>query len=318
VGWEAAAAVALHVMCPGTAFALGDFMARALWKGLVNFGLVNIPVELHTGARSHAPKFRLLHRTDLSPIKMERVCQTDGQPVGWDDLVKGYEVEPGHFVTVTQDDFRTAALERSRSIDILAFVPRDEIDVRYWETPYIALPAKGAEHSYALLAHALDQSGRVGISKYVMRQRQHLAALMSVEGRLIVSTMRFNADLVELPEAPSQQKLAAREVDLASQLIEGMADHWDPRKYTDDYVEALMKVIEAKAEGVVVRPPKEKAQRGTNVVDLVERLRASLAATAREGGRRGGTRKSATARRSTRTGPAARKTKRARTRRHVA
>ena len=253
-------------------------MARALWKGLVNFGLVNIPVELHTGARSHVPRFRLLHRTDLSPIKMERVCQTDGQAVAWDELVKGYEIEPGRFVAVTQDDFKTAALERSRSIDILAFVPVDDIDVRYWDTPYLALPAKGAEHSYALLAHALEKSGRAGIAKYVMRQRQHLAGLLTVDGRLIVSTMRFPEDLVALPEAPSKQKLAARELDLAGQLIQGMAEPWDPAQYKDDYVSALMKVIEAKAEGEVVRAPKAKAPQSTKVVDLVARLRESLAA----------------------------------------
>ena len=253
-------------------------MARALWKGLVNFGLVNIPVELHTGARSHLPRFRLLHRTDLSPIKMERVCQTDGQAVAWDELVKGYEIEPGRFVAVTQDDFKTAALERSRSIDILAFVPVDDIDARYWDTPYLALPAKGAEHSYALLAHALAKSGRAGIAKYVMRQRQHLAGLLTVDGRLVVSTMRFPEDLVALPEAPSKQKLAARELDLAGQLIQGMAEPWDPAQYKDDYVSALMKVIEAKAEGEVVRAPKAKAPQSTKVVDLVARLRESLAA----------------------------------------
>jgi len=297
-------------------------MARALWKGLINFGLVNIPVELHTGTRDHTPHFRLLHRTDLSPIKMERVCQTDGKAVGWNELVKGYEIEPGRFVAVTQDDFRTAALERSRSIDILAFVPREQIDDRYWDTPYIAQPAKGAEHSYALLAHALQKSGRVGISKYVMRQRQHLAGLIVVDGRLVVSTMRFHEDLVALPEASSSQKLATREIDLAMKLIEGMADRWEPTKYTDDYVAALMKVIEAKAEGEVVRPPKEKAPRPTNVVDLVERLRASLAQT-QGNTRRGGTtasRKTGTA--SRRTGgrtPAVRKAKRAsKSRRHVA
>jgi DNA end-binding protein Ku len=307
---------------PGTAFASAGHMARALWKGLVNFGLVNIPVELHTGARDHTPRFRLLHRTDLSPIKMERICQTDGKAVGWDDLVKGYEVEPGRFVAVTQDDFRTAALERSRSIDILAFVPRQDIDPRYWDTPYIALPAKGAEHSYALLAQALEKSERVGISKYVMRQRQHLAALISVEGRLIVSTMRFEEDLVALPASPSHQKLATRELDLAEKLIEGMADRWEPEKYTDDYVAALMKVIEAKAEGEVVKPPKAKAQRATNVVDLVERLRASLAQAS--GGsasrtRTASARKGTPAAKTARARTQARKAKRpGRARRHVA
>ena len=258
-------------------------MARALWKGLVNFGLVNIPVELHTAARDHTPRFRLLHRTDLSPISMERVCQKDGHPVAWADLVKGYEIEPGRFVTVTEDDFKTAALERSRSIDILAFVPVDAIDVRYWDTPYFATPAKGAEHSYALLAEALEKSRRAGISKYVMRQRQHLSALLSVEGRLVVCTMRYPEDLVSLPDAPSKEKLAARELTLASQLIEGMADTWDPTRYRDDYVPALMKVIESKAKGATPRQPATRKQAQTNVVDLVARLRESLAATS--GGR---------------------------------
>jgi DNA end-binding protein Ku len=253
-------------------------MARALWKGLVNFGLVNIPVELHTAARDHTPRFRLLHRTDLSPISMERVCQKDGHPVAWADLVKGYEIEPGRFVTVTEDDFKTAAIERSRSIDILAFVPLHAIDVRYWDTPYLALPAKGAEHSYALLAEALAKSGRAGIAKYVMRQRQHLSALLVVEGRLVVQTMRFPEDLVALPDAPSREKLGSRELTLAGQLIEGMADTWEPGRYRDDYVPALMKVIERKAEGATIRRPTGRTPAQTNVVDLVARLKESLAA----------------------------------------
>jgi DNA end-binding protein Ku len=224
------------------------------------------------------PRFRLLHRKDLSPISMERVCEKDGKPVAWDDLVKGYEVERGQFVTVTEDDFKTAALERSRSIDILAFVPLEGIDVRYWDTPYLVYAAKGAEHSYALMAEALAKAGRAGISKYVMRQRQHLAALLSIEGRLMVSTMRFPEDLVALPDAPSRTKIPARELNLALQLIEGMADTWDPRKYSDDYVKALMRVIEAKAEGEVIRPAVSKVPAKTNVVDLVARLQESLAA----------------------------------------
>ena len=253
-------------------------MGRPLWKGLINFGLVNIPVELHTAARDHSPRFRLLHRKDLSPISMERVCQKDGHAVKWDELVKGYEIEKGQFITVTEDDFKTAALERSRSIDILAFVPLADIDIRYWDTPYQVIPGKGAEHSYALLAAALAETGRVGISKYVMREKQHLAGLLPIDGRLFVSTMRFHEDLVALPEAPSRTKIAARERTLALQLIEGMADTWDPDKYSDDYVKALMKVIEAKAEGKAIKRPTARPAKQTNVVDLVARLQESLAA----------------------------------------
>jgi DNA end-binding protein Ku len=272
-------------------------MARALWSGLVNFGLVNIPVQLHTAVRDHMPRFRLLHRTDLSPIREQRVCQRDGHPVAWDDLVKGFEVEPGHFVTVTEDDFKTAALERSRSIDILEFVPAADIDPRYWATPYIVQPGRGAEHSYALLARALGDSGRAGIAKYVMRQRQHLAALHVVDRALILTTLRFPDDLVAAPAVPTGA-LAAKEVALAAQLVAGMSDAWDPARYTDDYLPALMKVIEAKAAGAPTGRKKTAPARSTPVSDLVARLRESLTLAEREGrSRRAPQRKAAPPRR---------------------
>jgi DNA end-binding protein Ku len=252
-------------------------MARPLWKGSFSFGLVNIPVELFVGARDHTPRFRLLHRTDLSPISLERVCQTDGKPVAWDDLVKGYEVEKGRFIALTEDDFKTAAVERSRSIDIQAFVPVDDIDERYWDTPYFALPGKGAEHAYSLFAQALEKSGRAGIAKYVMRQREHLAALLPVNGCLVVSTMRFEEDLVELPRTP-RAKVSPQELKLADQLISSLAGEWTPGAYHDDYVPALMKVIKAKAAGTKLPTVSGKPARPTKVVDLVERLRESLAA----------------------------------------
>ena len=256
-------------------------MARPLWKGSISFGLVNIPVELFVGARDHTPRFRMLHRTDLSPISMERICQTDGKAVAWGDLVKGYEVEKGRFIALTEDDFKTAAVERSRSIDIQAFVPVQDIDARYWDTPYYALPGKGAEHAYGLFAQALAKSGRVGIAKYVMRQREHLAALVPVGGALVVSTMRFEEDLVELPHT-SRTKASAQELKLADQLISHLAGEWNPDAYHDDYVPALMKVIKAKAKGKKMPAVSVKPTPPTKVVDLVARLRESLATAQRE------------------------------------
>ena len=273
-------------------------MARPLWKGSISFGLVNIPVELFVGARDHTPRFRLLHRTDLSPISMERVCQTDGKPVAWDDLVKGYEVEKGRFIALTEDDFKTAAVERSRSIDIQAFVPLSDVDVRYWDTPYYALPGKGAEHAYSLFAQALEKSGRAGIAKYVMRQREHLAALLPVRGTLVVSTMRFEEDLAELPHTP-RAKVSAQELKLADQLIASLAGDWNPDAFHDDYVPALMKVIKAKAAGKTMPAVSAKAAPPTKVVDLVERLRESLAAAQRDS-RHGGASRPAAKRASTR------------------
>jgi DNA end-binding protein Ku len=252
-------------------------MARSLWKGSISFGLVNIPVELHVGARDHTPHFRLLHRTDLSPISLERVCQKDGKTVEWDDLVKGYEVSKGRFIPLDDEDFKSVAVERSRSIDIQSFVPLTDIDTRYFDTPYFALPGKGAEHAYGLFAQALEKSGRAGIAKFVMRQREHLTVLLPVRGCLVVSTMRFEEDLVELPRA-SRPKVSAQELKLADQLISHLAGDWTPHAYHDDYVPALMKVIKAKAKGKKVPAVSEKPTPPTKVVDLVERLRESLAA----------------------------------------
>ena len=152
-------------------------MARALWKGAISFGLVNIPIELHTAVRDNRPRFRMLHAADKSPIKFQRVCAREGKPVAWEDLVKGYEYEKGRFVVLTKEDFQTAALEKSRTVDILDFVNADEIDDRFFETPYYVLPAKGGERAYALLREAIRESGRIGIAKIILRETQHLAAL---------------------------------------------------------------------------------------------------------------------------------------------
>jgi len=185
---------------------------------------------------------------------------------------------PGRFVAVTEDDLATAALERSPSIDILAFVPFADIDAHYWDTPYLAPPARSADHSYALLARGLAASGRVGVAKYVVRQRQQLAGLLSIDGRLVLCTMRFHEDLVAVPAAPALATLAGRELNLAAKLIEGMAEPWQPEKYTDDYVQALRKVIDAKAEGAPLHKAKGQPAPAANVQDLVAGLRESLAA----------------------------------------
>src|SRR5438552_6241189 len=143
-------------------------MPRALWKGSLSFGLVNIPIELHTAVRSHRPHFRLLHAGDRSPIRLERVCVRDGHPVAWDDLVKGFEYTKGRFVVLTKEDFRTAAVEKTRAIDIIDFVRAEAIDDRFFETPYYLKPVKAGEHAYVLLREAIRETGRIGIAKFVL------------------------------------------------------------------------------------------------------------------------------------------------------
>ena len=175
-------------------------MARPIWRGSLSFGLVAIPVQLHTAVRENRPKFRLLHAKDKSPIKYERVCQRDGKPVAWEDLVKGYEYEKGRYVVLTKEDFKAAALEKDRRVQVTDFVPAEAIDDRYFDQP--VLPAARQRRRARLRrssATRLQKTGRVGIGKVVIRERQHLVAVESIEDRLVLTMMRFADEIVEAP-----------------------------------------------------------------------------------------------------------------------
>ena len=251
----------------------------AIWKGSVAFGLVNIPVELRTAIRSDHISFRLLHEQDLSPIKYERVCQAEGEPVPWNEIVKGYEYEKGRFVVLTDKDFKAAAVEKTNTIDILDFVRQEEIDPRYFETPYYLVPAKGAEKSYALLREAIRSTGAVGIGKIIMRQTQHLVGIKVLGEALVLEIMRFSNELVDPGEYsfPSREGVRPQELKMAEQLVENLAEPFDPSKYTDEYRANLMKVIKAKMRGKKIKleePEGEPVDSG--VLDLMSRLKASL------------------------------------------
>jgi DNA end-binding protein Ku len=254
-------------------------MARALWKGSIAFGLVNIPIELHTAVRNHRPRFRMLHARDKSPVKFERVCIREGESVAWDDLVKGYEYQKGRFVVLTKDDFRAAALEKTRTVDIIDFVEADEIDDRFFETPYYLTPVKGGERAYALLREAIRETGRIGIAKFILRDAQHLAALEVIENALVLTMMRFADELVDTKqyEFPASEGVRKGELDMAKALVNSLAAEWNPSKYTDQYRENLLRVIQGKLKGKeVALEPTGEPRRG-EVVDLMERLRRSLA-----------------------------------------
>ena len=253
-------------------------MARALWKGSISFGLVNIPIELHTAVRNHRPKFRMLHAKDKSPVKFERVCIRDGHPVAWEDLVKGYEFQKGHFVVMTKEDFQAAALEKTRTVDIIDFVKAEEIDDRFFETPYYLTPSKGGERAYALLREAIRESDRIGIAKFILRDAQHLAALEVIENALVLTVMRFSDELVDTAgfEFPSDHGIRKQELDMAKALVNSLAAEWDPAKYTDKYRENLLRIIESKVKGKHVELESPQEPRQAEVVDLMERLRRSL------------------------------------------
>jgi DNA end-binding protein Ku len=271
-----------------------------MWKGSLAFGLVNIPIELYTATRDHRPKFRLLHAKDEAPVRYERVCQSEGKPVGWEDLVKGYEFEKGQFVVITKDDFKTAALEKTKTIDILDFVDPAEIDERYFETPYYLQPAKGADRAYALLREAIRESGQIGIAKVILRDAQHLAAVEAIGDALVLTMMRFADELADLSDFrfPKAEGIRPAEMKMARQLIDNLSAKWNPEKYTDEYRDNLMRVIQAKLKGRKPKLQERETPQSADVVDLMARLRASLegkaakaGAAAPRGKQRGGTRK---------------------------
>jgi DNA end-binding protein Ku len=258
-------------------------MPRAIWKGSIAFGLVNIPVELHTAVRDHRPRFRLLHAKDKSPIQFSRVCRREGRPVAWEDLVKGFEYSKGHFVVLTKEDFEAAALEKTRTVDIIDFVDAKEIDDRFFETPYYLVPVKGGERAYALLREAMRETGRIGIAKFILRDALHLAAVEVIDEALVLTLMRFADELVDTAQLslPSATGVRKQELDIAKTLVSNLNAHWNPSKYTDEYRDNLMRIIQGKMKGQPVELEAREEPREAKVIDLMERLRASLAQTSK-------------------------------------
>ncbi|HEX4682322.1 MAG TPA: Ku protein [Gemmatimonadaceae bacterium] len=253
---------------------------RPIWSGALTFGLVNIPVRLHSAVQSkERVSFRLLHKKDLSPIKYERVCQKEGEAVDWKDIVKGYEYSKGKFVVLTDDDFKAAAIESAKTIEIMDFVASDEIDPRYFETPYYVVPQKGGEKAYALLREAIKQSGMVGIGKITMRSNSlHLAGVKAVGDAIVLEIMRFGNELVDVGDFsfPSDAGVRPQELNMAQQLVENLSSAFDPSKYTDDYHANLMKIIRAKMKGKKIEVEEPDERETTQVVDLMARLQESL------------------------------------------
>lgn len=265
-------------------------MARALWSGSIAFGLVAVPVELHPGVRESRPRFRLLHATDGAPVRLDRVCTRDGRLVAWNDLVKGYEYEKGRFVVLTKEDFKAAALEKTRTIDIRRFVDGQDIDDRFFETSYYLLPSKGGERAYALLREAMRASGLVGIATVVLRDVQHLAALEVVGNAIVLTQMRYPEELVDpsLYSFPDAKDLRKPEIEMARTLVERLAGRWNPSQYADQYRDNLMRIIRARLKGEKATLVEDSKPQPAEVVDLMERLRQSLDAARRRARKRTG------------------------------
>lgn len=252
-----------------------------IWKGSLTFGLVHIPVQIEPAVRSaERVSFRQLHRTDHSPIRMKRVCEAEGVEVPWADIVKGYEYEKGKFVVLTQEEIKAVALPSSRAIEILEFVQQDAVDPRYFETPYYLLPQKGGEKPYALLREAVRESGMLGIGKVTLREgSHHLAAVRVLGDAIVLELMRFADELVE-PDAytfPPAEGVRPQELKMAAQLISNLAEPFDPAKHHDEYRAALRALIDRKLEGKEITIAPVAEPEGTPVVDLLARLKESVA-----------------------------------------
>lgn len=252
----------------------------SIWKGALSFGLVSIPVELKTAVRAEHVSFRMLYKKDLAPVKFERFSSDGEGPLKWDDIVKGYEYEKGHYLIMGEEDFRAASLGKSSSIEILDFVSQEEIDPRYFETPYYLVPTKGGEKPYALLREAIRNTGVVGVGKIVMRNTQHLVGIKAMGDALVLEIMRFATELVDADDYrfPEATEVRPQELQMAEQLVHNLAGEFDPEKYTDEYRANLMKIIRAKMQGKKVKAAdatREGVKDG-KVIDLMDRLRESL------------------------------------------
>ncbi len=256
---------------------------RAIWKGAISFGLVNIPVGLYSAVRkANEIRFKLLRKSDHSPVRYKRVAEADGKEVAWEEIVKGYEYEKNEFVVLDEKDFERVNLKTTQTVDIREFVNLDDIDPMFFDQPYFLAPEKGGEKAYVLLREALARTNKVGIAKVVLKTREHLAAVKPVGKALLLELMHFAEELgdpagLSLPTFEAGKK----ELDMAQTLIESMSDKWKAEKHTDEYHQALLEVIQEKiAAGEKKLPASKKASvKPTNVVDLVSVLQQSLEQT---------------------------------------
>jgi DNA end-binding protein Ku len=256
---------------------------RSMWNGTISFGLVTIPVALYPATSREELSFKLLRKSDQSPVNYKRVAQADGKEVPWEDIVKGYEYEKGKFVVLKTEDFKRVDLEAAaQTIDIMDFVEMEEINPMYFQKPYFLEPQKGGDKAYALLREALRDSNKIGIAKVVIRTREHLAGVKAQGDALILEIMHFSDELVDADtlKFPKEKQARSREIEMAKKLIDGMTTKWEPEKYEDEYKTQLMAMIEEKVKHPNKKQPVVKAsKKPSNVIDLMSVLQESLSHT---------------------------------------
>ncbi|MQA82871.1 MAG: Ku protein [Streptosporangiales bacterium] len=256
---------------------------RSIWKGAISFGLVSIPVKLYSATEERGVSFHQVHREDAGRVKYRRVCTVCGEEVAYSDIAKGYELPSGEVVVLTDEDFADLPISSSRSVDVLKFVPLEEVDPIYFAKTYYLEPDGQGAKPYVLLRSALEQSGQVAVVKIALRQREQLATLRVRDGVFVLETMLW-PDEIRTPDfgfLDEDIEVRSQELAMATSLIEQMSGEFEPDEYSDEYREALQSVIEAKVEGREVVQPEEPEETG-QVVDLMSALRASVEAAKSE------------------------------------
>ncbi|MGH7724846.1 MAG: Ku protein [Candidatus Eiseniibacteriota bacterium] len=261
-------------------------MANFIWKGIISFGLVEIPVGLRSAENRSDLKFSYLDRRNFAPVGYERINKKTGKPVPWEDVVRGFEHDDGEYVILTEDDFKRANVRATQTIEIVSFVDGKEIDPIYFDSPYYLLPVSKAGKAYALLRDTLERTGQVGIAHFVLRTREHIAALTARENVLLLQLLRFPHEIVKASEfdVPSANgksvKVSPAEVRMAERLVAGMSAKFDPSKFKDQYREDLKALIRKRVKAgkteIVEEPIEERPIRGTRVVDLMPLLEKSI------------------------------------------
>jgi DNA end-binding protein Ku len=253
-----------------------------MWKGAISFGLVTIPVAVYPATEEKTLRFNQLHDEDGGRIRYKRVCEKDGEEVSFEHIVKGYEIEKDRYVVLTDDDFDSVPVQSSRAIDIVQFVDLDDIDPVLFKKSYYLVPEETGAKAYALLRQAMTQDERVGIAKVSFREKEHIAALRFKDDAFVLETMYWPDEVREADFGDVDVDLEVRDQELAMarQLIDSLTADWNPEEFSDEYREAMLRIVEAKLNGEEIEVV--EAEPTAKVVDLMEALKASVAAAKKE------------------------------------
>jgi DNA end-binding protein Ku len=270
-------------------------MPRAIWSGAISFGLVNIPVKLYSAVSKKTVRFHQIDAESGGRVRQKRVGP-DGEEIPYEQIIKGYEIGPDRYVTITPEELESLEPQKTRTIDIEDFVDLEQIDPIYYDHPYYLAPDTGAAKAYRLLVDAMEDSGKVAVARVVLRSKEHLVAIRPRDGALAMETMLFSDEVIaaesleELAAGDGDVQTSDRELAMANQLIDSLASDFEPGKYRDEYRERVLDLIERKAQGetIVIEEPEAEPEK---VPDLMSALEASIASAKKPAKKKSGSAK---------------------------